>query len=76
VTEDLKEAAQRQGSFWQTAKAVGWSFFGVSKSSDYAQDVAKINPVHVIVVGVVAAVMFVVGLVLLIHWVVDSGVAK
>jgi hypothetical protein len=76
VTEDLKEAAQRQGSFWQTAKAVGWSFFGVRKSSDYAQDVAKINPVHVIVVGVVAAVMFVVGLVLLIHWVVDSGVAK
>jgi hypothetical protein len=50
--------------------------FRGAQVSDYAQDVAKINPVHVIVVGVVAAVMFVVGLVLLIHWVVDSGVAK
>jgi hypothetical protein len=75
VTEDLKEAAQREGSFWQTAKAVGWSFFGVRKSSDHAQDVARINPMHVIVVGVVAALLFVVALVLLIHWVVASGVA-
>ncbi len=75
MSDDLKEASQRQGSFWQTAKAVGWSFFGVRKSSDYAQDVAKINPVHVIVIGVVAALLFVVALVLLIHWVVASGVA-
>jgi hypothetical protein len=75
VSDDLKEASQRQGSFWQTAKAVAWSFFGVRKSSDYAQDVAKINPVHVIVAGVVAALLFVAGLVLLIHWVVASGVA-
>ncbi len=75
MTDDLKEASQRQGSFWQTAKAVAWSFFGVRKSSDYAQDVAKINPVHVIVAGVVAALLFVLGLVLLIHWVVESGVA-
>jgi hypothetical protein len=30
---------------------------------------------HVIVVGVVAALLFVVALVLLIHWVVASGVA-
>lgn len=75
MSDDLKEASQRQGSFWQTAKAVAWSFFGVRKSSDHAQDVAKINPVHVIVAGVVAALFFVVGLVLLIHWVVASGVA-
>ncbi len=75
MSDDLKEASQRQGSFWQTAKAVGWSFFGVRKSSDYAQDVAKINPLHVIVIGVVAALLFVVALVLLIHWVVASGVA-
>lgn len=57
-------------------KAVAWSFFGVRKSSDYAQDVAKINPVHVIVAGVLAAVLFVVGLVLLVRWIVTSGVAQ
>lgn len=75
MSSDLKEATQRKGSFWQTLKAVAWSFFGVRKSTDYAQDVAKINPVHVIVAGVIAAVVFVVGLILLINWVVSSGVA-
>jgi len=75
MSEDLKEAAQRKGSFLQTMKAVAWSFFGVRKSSDYAQDVAKINPVHVIVAGVIAALVFVVGLVLLVNWVISSGVA-
>lgn len=76
MSSDLKEASQRDGSFLQTMKAVAWSFFGVRKSSDYAQDVAKINPIHVIVAGVIAAIVFVVGLVLLIQWVVSSGVAR
>lgn len=76
MSSDLKEASQRQGSFLQTMKAVAWSFFGVRKSSDYAQDVAKINLIHVIVAGIIAAIVFVVGLVLLIQWVVSSGVAR
>ncbi len=76
MTDDLRDASQRKGSFGQTLKAVAWSFFGVRKSSDYAQDVAKINPVHVIVAGVLAAVFFVVGLVLLVRWIVTSGVAQ
>ena len=75
MSSDLKEATQRKGSFLQTLKAVAWSFFGVRKSTDYAQDVAKINPVHVIVAGVIAAVLFVGGLILLVNWVISSGVA-
>ncbi|MDE2593536.1 MAG: DUF2970 domain-containing protein [Burkholderiales bacterium] len=75
MSSDLKEATQRKGSFFQTLKAVAWSFFGVRKSADYAQDVAKINPVHVIVAGVIAAVLFVGGLILLVNWVISSGVA-
>ena len=76
MTDELREAAQRKGSFAQTLKAVAWSFFGVRKSKDYAQDVAKINPVHVIVAGVLVAVLFVVGLVFLVRWIVTSGVAQ
>ncbi len=75
MSEDLRQAAQRRGSFWQTVKAVGWSFFGVRKASGYEEDVAKINPVHVIVAGVLAAVLFVLGLVVLVKWVVASGAA-
>jgi hypothetical protein len=76
MTKDLRAASQRKGSFAQTLKAVAWSFFGVRKSSDHAQDLAKLNPVHVIVAGVLAAVLFVVGLVLLIRWIIASGVAQ
>jgi hypothetical protein len=76
MTDELREVVQRKGSFAQTLKAVAWSFFGVRKSSDYAQDVAKINPVHVIAAGVLAAVVFVVGLIVLVRWIIDSGVAQ
>jgi hypothetical protein len=75
VSDDLRNAAARKGSFLQTMRAVGWSFFGVRRSADYAQDVAKLNPVHVIIAGVIAAALFVVSLVLLVQWVVGSGVA-
>lgn len=72
---DLRKAARRKGSFLQTLKAVAWSFFGVRKASGYAEDVAKINPVHVIIAGVIAALVFVMGLVWLVQWIVGSGAA-
>ena len=75
MSEDLKVAVQRKGSFWQTVKAVGWSFFGVRKASGYEEDISRINPVHVIVAGLLAALLFVLGLVVLVRWVVSSGAA-
>jgi Protein of unknown function (DUF2970) len=75
VSADLKDAAARKGSFLQTMRAVAWSFFGVRRSADYAQDVAKLNPVHVIIAGIIGAGLFIATLVLLVQWVVGSGVA-
>ncbi len=75
MSDDLRNAAARKGSFVQTLQAVAWSFFGVRRSADHAQDVAKLNPVHVIIAGVVGAGLFVLALVLLVQWVVGSGVA-
>jgi hypothetical protein len=72
----LREAVQRKGSFLATLRAVAWSFFGVRKRSAYEHDVAKLNPVHVVIAGVIAAVLFVGALVLLVNWVIGSGVAK
>ena len=71
----LKEAVQRKGSFLQTMKAVAWSFFGVRQSSDHAQDVGQLNPVHVIIAGIIGAAIFITVLVLLVRWVIGSGVA-
>lgn len=73
--EDLKLAMQRKGSFLGTLRAVAWSFFGVRKGSDYEKDVSQLNPLHVIAAGVIAAALFVVGLILLVRWVVSSGAA-
>jgi Protein of unknown function (DUF2970) len=72
---DLKDAAARPGSLLQTVQAVGWSFFGVRRSADHAQDVQKLNPVHVVVAGLLGAAVFIAALVLLVRWVVGSGVA-
>jgi Protein of unknown function (DUF2970) len=71
----LKEAAERPASPLQTFKAVAWSFFGIRRSADHAQDMQKLNPVHVIAAGVAGAALFVLALVLLVRWVIGSGVA-
>lgn len=68
--EDLKEAARRKMSFGATVKAVLWSFFGVRKNSAYEEDTAKLNPLHVIIAGILAAVIFVVGLLMIVKLVV------
>jgi Protein of unknown function (DUF2970) len=73
---DLREAVQRKGSFWQTLRAVAWSFFGVRKGSDYEKDLARLNPVHVVIAGVIGAILFITVLILLVNWVISSGVAK
>ena len=75
MTDDLRQSVARKGSFLQTVRAVAWSFFGVRRSADHAQDVAKLNPVHVVIAGIAAAGLFVLTLVLLVRWVVGSGVA-
>jgi hypothetical protein len=73
---DLKEAVRRKGSFMQTLRAVAWSFFGVRKSSEYEKDVSQLNPVHVIIAGVLAAVIFIAVLITVVNWVLSSGVAS
>ncbi|WP_423598263.1 DUF2970 domain-containing protein [Roseateles sp. MS654] len=73
--DDLQQAMRRKGSFLGTLRAVAWSFFGVRKGSEYEKDVSQLNPLHVIAAGVIAAALFVLGLVLLVRWVVSSGAA-
>jgi hypothetical protein len=54
-------------SLLHTIKTVAWSFIGIRKGGEAAR--AKLNPFAVIVVGLAAAVLFVGGLALLVHWV-------
>jgi len=72
----LREAVQRKASFLQTMRAVAWSFFGVRKSVDYEKDVNQLNPVHVILAGLIGVAIFIGVLIALVSWVLSSGVAK
>ncbi|CAN7515026.1 DUF2970 domain-containing protein [Trinickia sp. LjRoot230] len=51
-------------------KAVLWSFFGVRKSRDHAADATQLNPLHVIVAALIAAALFIGGLIAIVHLVV------
>jgi hypothetical protein len=70
--DEPKKPAQRKASFGATVKAVFWSFFGVRKKSDYESDAQHLNPVHVIIAGVIGAIIFITTLLLI----VKSVVAK
>jgi hypothetical protein len=57
-------------SFLDTLKAVSWSFLGIRENSEYQKDLAKLNPLHIIAVAIVMAVVFVVCLIGLVNFVV------
>jgi hypothetical protein len=71
----MRDALERPMSPWETMRAVLWSFFGVRRRDGYERDVQRLNPLYVIVAGVLAAALFVLALVGAVQWVVRSGVA-
>jgi Protein of unknown function (DUF2970) len=75
VSTPPKTAVDSGSTLMQTIGAVAWSFFGVRRSADLERDMRRLNPVHVIIAGVAGAAVFVGLLVMLVNWVVGSGVA-
>lgn len=59
-----------KGSIWHTVKAVAWSFLGVRKNSEFQADIGRLNPFHIIAVGLVGALLFVASLIALVNWIV------
>lgn len=68
-------ARPRRVSPWQTFRTIAWSFFGVRRRADHDAEVSQLHPVHIVIAGIVGAIVFIVVLVLLVRWVVGSGVA-
>jgi amino acid transporter len=54
---------------WQAFRAVFWSFFGVRKGKHLANDAKALTPGQVILAGLVAALLFVLALLVLVHFV-------
>lgn len=59
-------------SLARSVKLVAWSFLGIRSSQGYRDDLAKVSPVHVVVVGLVGVLLFVLGLIATVHWVVSK----
>lgn len=72
---DLRATAGRKVTFLQTMRAVAWSFFGVRKSSDHEKDLSQLNPVHIVIAGVIGALVLIAVLATVVSWVLSSGVA-
>lgn len=62
---------QESVSVWQIAKAVMFAFMGIRKKSDLERDAAVLKPVHVIIGGIIGAILFVLGVMLLVRLVIS-----
>jgi hypothetical protein len=63
---------KKKSSFLQSMKAVMWGFLGVRKQSGLQDDVASLSFVHIILAGILGAVVFMAVLLLIVKMVVSS----
>ncbi len=70
--DKLNKASERKATFGATMKAVFWSFFGIRKRSDYEKDSASLNPVHVVIAGLIGAALFIGVLIMLVRFAVSQ----
>ena len=75
VSDQNETVVVRKRTMLQTFRTVAWSFFGVRKAADHESDFSQLNPVHVVVGGVIGALVLILLLSSLVNWVLSSGVA-
>jgi hypothetical protein len=68
MTEHEKDDEPRRYGFIQTMRAVAWGMLGIRKGRGYQEDFSRLNPFHLILAGVMAAVVFVIALVAAARW--------
>lgn len=60
---------QNAGSFFETIRAVLWSFIGVRSPDGYKSDISRLSMTKLIIIGIVGAILFVLTLVLAVNFV-------
>ncbi|HAR55427.1 MAG TPA: DUF2970 domain-containing protein [Idiomarina baltica] len=65
----MQIARMSQGSILQTLLSVIAAFFGVQTDKNRQRDFNKKSPVPFIVVGIILAVLMVIGIMLIVKWV-------
>ncbi len=70
-TEDRAHA--RRGSLLHTLKAVGWGLIGIRGRGGHESDIAKLNPLHLIVIAILCVAAFIGILLLIVRLAVGSA---
>ena len=63
------DAERKPATLLQVAGAVFWSFFGVRKGRHMLQDTSTIKPLHVVIVGLLSGLVFVLALIALVSYI-------
>jgi len=59
-------------SVLRSLKTVAWSFIGIRSRAGFEEDAAKVNPLHVLLAGVITVLVLVVSLIGVATWVVGK----
>ena len=70
MTDGIQGVGGQKNSAFRSVKLVAWSFLGIRSRSGYQEDLARVNPLHVVAVGIVGALLLVVGVIGLVNWIV------
>jgi hypothetical protein len=70
MAEAPQSPTRQKASFLRSVKLVAWSMLGIRSRKGYQDDLEKVNPVHVLLVGFIAVLLLVVSLIGLVNWVV------
>jgi len=60
----------KPGSFLDVIKTIAFGALGVRRRADHERETVRIKPLHIIIAGVVAAALFILTLVTIVHMVV------
>ena len=55
----------------QVIKAVFWSFLGIRRRAAYEKDAVTLKPAQVIIAGIIGAILLVLSLVTLVHFIIS-----
>jgi hypothetical protein len=67
-TKDEKKPETR--SFMSTMVAIAWSFTGLRRRKDFEQDIGRMNPLYVLIAGLIGTAIFIGTLLTIVNYVV------
>ena len=45
-------------SLWRSVRTVAWSFLGIRRNAEFKQDLAQVNPLHIIAIVLAAQTLW------------------